>query len=142
MSFNPQRAQKLTLCLFNLSLITVWTVIGGCAQSLNSVTRATNSDEAALIKKKSDPRTDKIGSQKIVSNDVRPEERVSSSEADVRNEDVDAASKSSSNRAVRAETEITNRFLALEEAIRQQNEKLSQQNEKLSQMQKIIEQQE
>src|SRR5215813_3445313 len=141
MRFNRQKAQKLTLCLFNLSFITVWTVIGVCAQSPKPDTRATNSDEAASAKKQRDSSSDKIGSPKIASSNVRPEEKVSGSEGDVRNGDCDAASKSSPNLTV-TETEIANRFLALEEAIRQQNEKLSQQNEKLSQMQKIIEQQE
>src|SRR5262245_1585283 len=136
MRFNRHRAQTLTLCLFNVSFITVWTVIGGCAQSLKPDTRAANSDDAALAKRQRDSRTDKIGSPK---NGVPPKESVS--EADKSNGDLDAASKASSNRAV-AETEIANRFLALEEAIKQQNEKLKQQNEKLSQMQKIIEQQE
>ena len=140
MRFNRQRAQKLTLCLFNLSLITVWTVIGGCAQSLRPIGRATKSEEAAMAKKKSDPGTDAIGSRQIGSNEVRSKEKVSDPELDSRKED--AASESGSNRAATAESEIANRFLALEEAIKQQNEKLNQQNEKLSQMQKIIEQQE
>ena len=135
MRFNRQTGQKLTLCLINISFIIFWAVIGGCAQSLNPISRATNPDEGASAKKKPEPHADKTGPTKIGSNDAQPEAKASDSEADSKNEDREAASTSSSDRAVAAETDTANRLGALEEAIRQQNEKLSQ-------LQRIIERQE
>ena len=132
MRFNRQTGQKLTLSLISISFIIFFAVIGGSAQPLKPISRATNRDEGASAKKKREPHADKAGTEKIGSNDAQPEEKALDSQASSSNGDPEAAS---TNRALAAETDTANRLGALEEAIRLQNEKLSQ-------MQKIIEQQE
>jgi len=106
-------------------------MIGGSAQPLKPISRATNPDEGASAKKRA-PHADKDSTEKNSSNDAQPEEKALDSEANSRNGDREAAS---TNRAAADETDTANRLGAHDEAIRILNEKLSQ-------MQKLIEQQE
>jgi len=133
MRFNRQTGQKLTRSLISISFIICSAVIGGSAQPLKPISRATSPFEGALAETKREPHADKAGPEKIGSTDAQPEEKTLDSKADSRNGERDV-STSSPNRAVAAETDTANRLGALEESIRLQNEKLSQ-------MQKIIEQQ-
>ena len=131
MRFNRQTGQKLTRSLISIFFIMCSAVIGGSAQPLKPISRATNPDEGASAKKRAS-RADKSAAEKNGSNDAQPEERALDSEANSRNGDREAAS---TNRAAADETDTANRLGAHDEAIRILNEKLSQ-------MQKIIEQQE
>ena len=131
MRFNRQTGQKLTLSLISISFIICSAVIGGSAQPLKPISRATNGDEGASVKKRAS-HPDKAAIEKIGANDAQPEEKAFDSAADSRNRDREAAS---TNRSVAADTDTANRLGAHEEAIRILTEKLSQ-------MQKTIEQQE
>ena len=131
MRFNRQTGQTFTRSLISIFFIMCSAVIGGSAQPLKPISRATNPDEGASAKKRAS-RADKSAAEKNGSNDAQPEERALDSEANSRNGDREAAS---TNRAAADETDTANRLGAHDEAIRILNEKLSQ-------MQKIIEQQE
>ena len=138
MTLNSQSGQKLTLRILSVSLITLWAAIVGCAHPLTPSLTA-NPDNGASAKKGRQTNADK-STDKAEANGAQPDrERAADFNADPKINAHEAASPSSPKRMTTAESAFEDRFGALEEAIRSQNEKLIQMQKLIEQQQRIIE---